>query len=71
MASTLSKLKPKKKAAKKYQVPLTRSALAQMKAEAKRRAEKEHPIWLRYEALRLELDDSEKEYLHVWYPWTR
>ena len=62
MASTLSKLKPKKKAAKKYQVPLTRSALAQ------RRAEKEHPIWLRYEALRLELDDSEKEYLHVWYP---
>jgi len=39
-----------------------------MKAEAKRRAEKEHPIWLRYEALRLELDDSEKEYLHVWYP---
>ena len=68
MASTLSKLKPKKKAAKKYQAPLTRRALAQMKAEAQRRAQVEHAVWLRYEALRLELDDSEKEYLHVWYP---
>ena len=68
MASTLSKLKPKKKAAKKYQAPLTRRALAQMKAEAQRRAQVEHAVWLRYEALRQELDDSEKEYLHVWYP---
>ena len=68
MVSTLSKSKPKKKVAKKYQVPLIRGALAQMKAEAQRRAEKEHPVWLRYEALRLELDDSEKEYLHVWWP---
>ena len=68
MASTLSKLKPKKKAAKKYQVPLTRSVLAQMKAKAQRRAQVEHAVWLRYEALRQELDDSEKEYLHVWWP---
>ena len=68
MVTTLSKPKPTKRTVKKYQVPLTRGALAQMKAEAQRRAEKEHPIWLRYEALRLELDDSEKEYLHVWYP---
>ena len=68
MASTLSKPKPKKKAAKKYQAPLTRSALAQMKAEAQRRAQVEHAVWLRYEALRQELDDSEKEHLHVWYP---
>ena len=68
MASTLSKSKPKKKAAKKYQVPLTRSALAQMKAEAQRRAQKEHAVWLRYEALRQELDGREEEHFHVWYP---
>ena len=68
MVSTCSKSRPKKRTAKKYQVPLTRRALAQMKAEAQRRAEVEHAVWLRYEALRLELDDSEKEYLHVWWP---
>ena len=71
MASTLSKLKPKKKAAKKYQVPLTRSTLAQMKAKAQRRAQVEHAVWLRYEALRQELDGREEEHFHEWYPWTR
>ena len=52
MVTTLSKPKPTKRTAKKYQVPFTRDALAQMKAEAQRRAAKEHSVWLRYEALR-------------------